>query len=57
MASLRKQTSKAGKVSYLVDFRDPQGKRLKKCFPNKTDAKAFLCKVLEARTGVLPWQP
>jgi hypothetical protein len=55
VATVRKQTNKSGKVSYLVDFRDPQGKRLKKCFPNKTDAKAFLCKVIEAKAGIHPW--
>jgi len=57
MATVRKQTTKTGKVSYQVDFRDPQGKRLKRSFPHKEDANAFLCKVLEAKAGFLPWQP
>lgn len=54
MASLRKQTSKTGKISYLVDFCH-QGKRIKKSFPNKRDAKAFLFKVLEIKAGIRPW--
>jgi hypothetical protein len=55
VATVRKQTSKTGKVSYQVDFRDPQGKRLKRSFPTKTDAKTFLCKVLAAKGGLQPW--
>lgn len=55
MATMRKQTSKKGKVSYMVDFRDPQGKRITRNFSTQTDAKSFLFKVLEAKTGVQPW--
>jgi 5S rRNA maturation endonuclease (ribonuclease M5) len=40
MASLRKQTSKKGKVSFLVDFCH-QGKRIKKSFLTKLEAQAF----------------
>jgi hypothetical protein len=44
-----------GKVSYQVDFRDPQGKRLKRTFHTKMEAQGFLSKVLAAKGGLQPW--
>ena len=34
MAKLRKRVNKAG-VSWQIDYYDPQGKRVMKCFPQK----------------------
>jgi integrase len=41
MATVRKRISKKGKVSYQVDYYDPQGKRIMKCFSKKADAEAY----------------
>jgi predicted DNA-binding WGR domain protein len=32
-----------------VDYRDPEGKRIMKCFPKKADAEAYLGKVTAAK--------
>ena len=56
MATIRKRTNKKG-IVWQIDFYDPQGKRVKKCFPVKREAEAFLFRVLEAKARILPWQP
>jgi len=48
MAKLRKRVNKAG-VSWQIDYYDPQGKRVMKCFPKKADAEAYLGKVTAAK--------
>jgi predicted DNA-binding WGR domain protein len=48
MAKLRKQVNKAG-VSWQIDYYDPQGKRVMKCFPKKAEAEAYLGKVVAAK--------
>lgn len=42
--AIRKRMNKNG-VTWQVDYRDPQGKRVMKCFPKKADAEAYLGKV------------
>jgi len=44
MATIRKRVNKKG-VSWQVDYYDPQGKRVMKCFRLKKDAEAYLAKV------------
>jgi len=41
VATVRKRISTKGKVSYQVDYYDPQGKRIMKCFSKKADAEAY----------------
>ena len=48
MATIRKRSSKKG-VVWQIDYRDPQGKRVMKCFPKKVDAEAYLGKVMAAK--------
>jgi integrase len=48
MATIRKRTNKQG-VSWQIDYYDPQGKRVMKCFPLKKDAEAYLGKVQAAK--------
>jgi integrase len=48
MAKLRKRVNKAG-VSWQIDYYDPQGKRVMKCFPKKAEAEAYLGKVVAAK--------
>lgn len=48
MATIRKRTNRKGTV-WQIDYYDPQGKRVMKCFPLKKDAEAFLGKVLAAK--------
>ena len=43
MAKLRKRVNKAG-VSWQIDYYDPQGKRVMKCFPKKAEAEAYLAR-------------
>ncbi len=45
MATVRKRVSKKGKVSYQVDYYDPGGKRIMKCFERKKDADDYKSKV------------
>ena len=47
MAIIRKRTNKKG-VVWQIDYYDPQGKRVMKCFPLKKDAKDYLDKVQAA---------
>jgi integrase len=47
MATIKKVTNK-GKVSWKVDYRDPQGKRVQRRFPKKAQAEEFLAKVTVA---------
>jgi integrase len=44
MATIRKRVNKRG-VSWQVDYYDPRGKRVMKCFRLKKDAEAYLAKV------------
>jgi integrase len=46
--AIRKRVNKNG-VTWQVDYRDPQGKRVMKCFPKKADAEAYLGKVTAAK--------
>ena len=39
MATIRKRTNRKGTV-WQIDYYDPQGKRVMKCFPLKKDAEA-----------------
>ena len=39
MATIRKRTNKKGTV-WQIDYYDPQGKRVMKCFPLKKEAEA-----------------
>ena len=48
MANIRKITGKTGKVSFRIDYRDPDGKRVMKRFKLQKDAKAYLAKVQTA---------
>jgi hypothetical protein len=48
MATIRKRSNRKG-ITWQIDFYDPQGKRVMKCFPLKKDAEAFLGKVLAAK--------
>jgi len=48
MATIRKRSSKKG-VVWQIDYRDPQGKRVMKCFPKKVDAEAYLGKVMATK--------
>ncbi|MCL6622895.1 MAG: phage integrase SAM-like domain-containing protein [Syntrophobacterales bacterium] len=44
MATIRKRVNKKG-CSWQIDYYDPQGKRVMKCFKLKKDAEAYLAKV------------
>ena len=46
--AIRKRVNQQG-VSWQVDYRDPEGKRIMKCFPKKADAEAYLGKVTVAK--------
>jgi len=46
--AIRKRINQQG-VSWQVDYRDPEGKRIMKCFPKKGDAEAYLGKVTVAK--------
>lgn len=48
MATIRKRTNRKGTV-WQIDYYDPQGKRVMKCFPKKADAEAYLGKVQAAK--------
>ena len=48
MAKIRKRTNKKG-VSWQIDYYDPEGKRVMKCFSLKKDAEAYLGKVQAAK--------
>ena len=48
MATMRKRTNRKGTV-WQIDYYDPQGKRVMKCFPLKKDAEAYLGKVQAAK--------
>jgi integrase len=48
MATIRKRTNRKGTV-WQIDYYDPQGKRVMKCFPLKKDAEAYLGKVQAAK--------
>jgi integrase len=49
MAKIRKRIGKKGKVSWQIDYYDPQGKRVMKCFLLKKEAEAYLGKVQAAK--------
>ncbi len=46
--AIRKRTNREGTV-WQIDYYDPKGKRVMKCFPLKKDAEAYLGKVLAAK--------
>jgi hypothetical protein len=48
MATIRKRTNRKGTI-WQIDYYDPQGKRVMKCFPLKKDAEAYLGKVQAAK--------
>ena len=48
MAKIRKRTNKKG-VSWQIDYYDPEGKRVMKCFSLKKDAEDYLGKVQAAK--------
>ena len=48
MATIRKRTNRKGTV-WQIDYYDPQGKRVMKCFSLKKDAEAYLGKVQAAK--------
>lgn len=48
MAKIRKRLNKTG-VVWQIDYYDPQGKRVRKDFPLKKDAEAYLGKVVAAK--------
>jgi hypothetical protein len=48
MANIRKKVNKSGTV-YRVDYYDPDGRRVRKDFPLKKDAEAYLGKVMAAK--------
>lgn len=48
MAKIRKRSGKKD-VTWQIDFYDPEGKRVMKCFPKKADAEAYLGKVVSAK--------
>lgn len=48
MATIRKRSNRKG-IVWQIDYYDPQGKRVMRCFPKKTDAEAYLGKVLAAK--------
>jgi len=48
MATIRKRSNRKG-IVWQIDYYDPQGKRVMKCFPKKADAEAYLGKVLAAK--------
>jgi integrase len=49
VAKIRKRIGKKGKVSWQIDYYDPQGKRVMKCFLLKKEAEAYLGKVQAAK--------
>jgi integrase len=49
MAKIRKRINKKGGLSWQIDYYDPQGKRVMKCFPLKKDGEAYLGKVQAAK--------
>lgn len=48
MAKIRKRIGKKG-VTWQIDYYDPQGKRVMKCFELKKDAEAYLGKVVSSK--------
>jgi len=48
MATIRKRSNRKG-ITWQIDYRDPHGKRVMKCFHKKADAEAYLGKVLAAK--------
>ena len=48
MAKIRKRINKAG-ITWQIDYYDPEGKRVMKCFPLKKDAEAYLAKAVAAK--------
>lgn len=48
MAKIRKRVNKQG-ITWQIDYYDPQGKRVMKCFPKRADGEAYLGKVLAAK--------
>jgi integrase len=48
MAKIRKRNNKKG-ITWQIDYYDPEGKRVMKCFPKKADAEAYLGKVQAAK--------
>lgn len=48
MAKIKKLVSKTGGVSWNVDYRNPQGKRVQKRFLKKAEAEEYLARVLVA---------
>ena len=53
MASIRKRTLPSGQISWLVDFKDRNGRRRARQFPTKREADAYLVKArAEVAAGV-----
>jgi integrase len=48
VAKVRKRINKSG-VSWQIDYYDPEGKRVMKCFPKKAEAEDYLAKAVAAR--------
>ena len=48
MAKIRKRMGKKG-ITWQIDYYDPEGKRVMKCFPLRKDAEAYLGKVVSAK--------
>jgi integrase len=48
VAKIRKRVNKAG-VTWQIDYYDPEGKRVMKCFPKKAEAEAYLAKAVAAK--------
>jgi integrase len=48
MATIRKRSNRKG-ITWQIDFYDPRGKRVMKCFTKKGDAEAYLGKVVAAK--------
>ena len=49
MATIRKRLGRKGKVSWQIDFYDPGGRRVMKCFRLKSEAEAYLGKAVSAK--------
>ncbi len=48
MATIRKRSNRKG-ITWQIDYYDPQGQRVMKCFPKRVDAEAYLGKVVAAK--------
>jgi len=48
MATIRKRQGKRG-ITWQIDYYDPQGRRVMKCFAKKAEAEAYLGKVVSLK--------